>query len=68
MKDFGFPEATVKTIINEIRISNNKILSAVEEEIEKLQKYTGGSSVEPKDIRVKLNDILKIISDAKKDD
>ena len=34
----------------------------VVEKIEKLQKYTSGSSVEPKDMRVKLTDVINLIT------
>lgn len=33
------------------------------DKIEELQKYTGGSSVEPKDVRVKLVDVLTILKE-----
>ena len=37
----------------------------IAEEVEKLQKYTGGSSVEPKDLRVNLDQVLSIIKQGK---
>lgn len=38
------------------------VVETLRNNIDKIQKYTGGSSVEPKDIRVKLKDVLQLLS------
>jgi hypothetical protein len=51
--------------LNKLSLSRSTFLEEVRESINKLQKYTGGSSVEPKDIRVKLQDILSTLATMK---
>lgn len=45
-----------------INLAVSKERERLLEGLDKVQKYTGGSSVEPKDIRVKLVDITNLIN------
>lgn len=56
-RDEVYPD-DIKSFISS---SFTSLIEDMEKEVNGLQKYTGGSSVEQKDFRIKLKDILSII-------
>ena len=52
-------------LLSALAQQQKEIIEEVENGVNKLQKYTGGSSVEPKDIRIKLSDILSHLATLK---
>ena len=60
--ELQFYDSLVLKFNQSIDLAVSKERERVLEGLNKLQKYTGGSSVEPKDIRVKLVDITNLIN------